>query len=95
MNGPAGWRGPSVTRWELPGSSRPRSSLPRAVSGSIYVVVYNGHGDATGLLRQEPDGALTLAASVTYDTWGRLTVNAERGSPTRSVPESRARHRSA
>jgi RHS repeat-associated protein len=47
---------------------------PDCASGTIYVVVYNGHGDATGLWKQETSGALTLANSYTYSTWGTPTV---------------------
>ncbi len=59
-----------------------------------YLPTWNGHGDLLALWRQEPDGTPALAASVTYGTRGS-TVNAERGFPARSVPESRARRRSA
>jgi RHS repeat-associated protein len=39
-----------------------------------YLVVWNGHGDATGLWRQNVDGTLTLANSYTYTTWGTPTT---------------------
>lgn len=40
-------------------------------AGTIYVVVYNGHGDATGLWQLNgTNGAMTLANSYTYSTWG-------------------------
>jgi RHS repeat-associated protein len=47
---------------------------PDCATGTVYVVVYNGHGDATGLWKQEASGALTLANSYTYSTWGTPTV---------------------
>ncbi|MEK6720476.1 MAG: RHS repeat-associated core domain-containing protein [Chloroflexota bacterium] len=39
-----------------------------------YLVVWNGHGDATGLWRMNGDGTLTLANSYTYGTWGAPTT---------------------
>jgi RHS repeat-associated protein len=47
---------------------------PDCATGTIYVVVYNGHGDATGLWKQETSGALTLVNSYTYSTWGSPTT---------------------
>ena len=52
---------------------------PDCSSGTIYVVVYNGHGDATGLWRQNTDGTLTLANSYTYSTWGTPTTTVNTG----------------
>ena len=40
-----------------------------------YLVVWNGHGDATGLWRMNADGTLTLANSFTYGTWGAPTTS--------------------
>ena len=39
-----------------------------------YLVVWNGHGDATALWRQNADGTMTLANSYTYSTWGAPTT---------------------
>jgi RHS repeat-associated protein len=39
-----------------------------------YLVTWNGHGDATALWRVDTGGALTLANSFTYDSWGAPTV---------------------
>ena len=64
-------------------------------ANGTYLPTWSGHGDLLALWQVQADGSLTLAASVTYDTWGRPTINAERGSPERSVRESRARRRSA
>jgi RHS repeat-associated protein len=47
-----------------------------------YLVTWNGHGDATGLWRVDAGGALTLANSYAYDTWGRPTT-----APHNSVPD--------
>ncbi|MBA2718654.1 MAG: RHS repeat-associated core domain-containing protein [Chloroflexi bacterium] len=52
---------------------------PDCATGTIYVVVYNGHGDATGLWKQETTGALTLANSYTYSTWGTPTITVNTG----------------
>jgi len=52
---------------------------PDCASGTIYVVVYNGHGDTTGLWRQNADGTLTLANSYTYSTWGTPTTTVAGG----------------
>jgi RHS repeat-associated protein len=43
-------------------------------TGTVYLVVWNGHGDATGLWRRNADGSLTLANSYTYATWGTPTT---------------------
>ncbi len=43
---------------------------PDCGSGTVYVVAWSGHGDATGLWRRNGDGSLTLANSYTYSTWG-------------------------
>ncbi len=39
-----------------------------------YLVTWNGHGDAMALWRIENTGALTLANSFTYGTWGEPTT---------------------
>jgi RHS repeat-associated protein len=52
---------------------------PDCATGTIYVVVYNGHGDATGLWKQEASGVLTLANSYTYSTWGTPTTTVNTG----------------
>jgi RHS repeat-associated protein len=39
-----------------------------------YLVTWNGHGDAMALYRIESSGALTLANSYTYGTWGTPTT---------------------
>ena len=44
-----------------------------------YHPVWNGHGDLTALWRVNADGSLTLAASVTYTTWGRPSVTTHNG----------------
>ncbi len=43
---------------------------PDCGSGTVYVVAWSGHGDATGLWRRNGDGSLALANSYTYSTWG-------------------------
>jgi RHS repeat-associated protein len=52
---------------------------PDCATGTVYVVVYNGHGDATALWKQEASGALTLANSYTYSTWGTPTITVNTG----------------
>ena len=52
---------------------------PDCASGTIYLVTWNGHGDATGLWRQNADGTLTLANSYTYSTWGAPTATVASG----------------
>ena len=52
---------------------------PDCSSGTVYLVVYNGHGDATGLWRQNADGTLTLANSYTYSTWGTPSTTVASG----------------
>ncbi len=44
-----------------------------------YLVTWNGHGDALALYRIESTGALTLANSFTYATWGRPTTATHNG----------------
>ncbi len=39
-----------------------------------YLVTWNGHGDAMALWKIESTGALTLANSFTYGTWGEPTT---------------------
>ena len=39
-----------------------------------YLVTWNGHGDALALWRIETTGALTLANSYSYSTWGAPTT---------------------
>ncbi len=46
----------------------------------IYLVTYNGHGDAIGLAEIDAtDGHLIPAARITYSTWGTPTVSAQSG----------------
>jgi hypothetical protein len=52
---------------------------PDCGTGTIYLVVWNGHGDAAGLWRQNGDGTLTLANSYTYSTWGAPTTAVAQG----------------
>ena len=52
---------------------------PDCAIGTIYLVAWNGHGDATGLWRQNTDGTLTLANSYTYGTWGTPTTTVASG----------------
>jgi RHS repeat-associated protein len=42
-----------------------------------YLVVWNGHGDATALWRIKGDGTLELANSITYGTWGFPSVDGD------------------
>ncbi len=44
---------------------------PVGANNGTYVIVWNGHGDATGLWRIKTDGTLEKANTFTYDTWGR------------------------
>ena len=44
---------------------------PVGANNGTYVIVWNGHGDATGLWRIKTDGTLEKASTFTYDTWGR------------------------
>jgi RHS repeat-associated protein len=46
-----------------------------------YLVIWNGHGDATALWRIDASGLLTLANSFTYDPWGTPTVAIHNGVP--------------
>jgi RHS repeat-associated protein len=49
--------------------------VPAGLTGSgTYLVTWNGHGDAMALYKIESSGALTLANSFTYGTWGRPTT---------------------
>lgn len=48
-------------------------------ANGTYVPTWNGHGDLLALWRVDVDGTLTLANSVTYDTWGRPTVSTHNG----------------
>jgi len=48
-------------------------------SNPVYLVTWNGHGDALGLWRQNADGTLTLANSYTYTTWGTPTMTVASG----------------
>ncbi len=54
-------------------------TITGGTDAGTYVVVWNGHGDATGLWRVNADGTLTLANSFTYDTWGRPTLGTHNG----------------
>lgn len=47
---------------------------PDCAAGTVYLVTWNGHGDATGLWRKNADGTLTLANSYTYSGWGMPTT---------------------
>ena len=49
-------------------------TIPAGASAGTYLVTWNGHGDALALYRIETSGALTLANSYTYSTWGRPTT---------------------
>jgi RHS repeat-associated protein len=44
-----------------------------------YLVTWSGHGDALGLWRIEGSGALTLANSYAYTTWGSPTTTTHNG----------------
>ena len=44
-----------------------------------YLVTWSGHGDALGLWRIEASGALTLANSYTYTSWGTPTTTTHNG----------------
>ncbi|TAL11121.1 MAG: RHS repeat-associated core domain-containing protein, partial [Chloroflexota bacterium] len=46
-----------------------------------YLPTWNGHGDLLALWQVQADGTLTLAASVTYDTWGKPNVTTANGIP--------------
>ncbi|MEI7743323.1 MAG: RHS repeat-associated core domain-containing protein [Chloroflexota bacterium] len=52
---------------------------PECATGTVYLVAWNGHGDATGLWREESGGGLTLANSYTYSTWGTPTTATHNG----------------
>lgn len=52
---------------------------PDCSTGAVYVVAWNGHGDATGLWRRNADGTLTLANSYAYSTWGAPTTTVAPG----------------
>ena len=52
---------------------------PDCASGTVYLVTWNGHGDATGLWRQNADGTLTLANSYAYSSWGTPTTTVASG----------------
>jgi len=48
-------------------------------SGTVYLVTWNGHGDALALWRQNADGTVTLANGYTYDSWGAPTTTVAGG----------------
>ncbi len=48
-------------------------------SNPVYLVTWNGHGDALGLWRQNADGTLTLANGYQYSTWGTPTTTVAPG----------------
>ncbi|MDH4178827.1 MAG: hypothetical protein OEV72_14760, partial [Thermoleophilia bacterium] len=48
---------------------------PGQTDAGTYLVVWNGHGDASALWRMNGDGTLTLANSYTYGTWGAPTTS--------------------
>ncbi len=50
-------------------------------SDGTYLVIWNGHGDALALWKVETSGALTLANSYTYTTWGAPTTTPHNGYP--------------
>lgn len=51
-------------------------------NAGTYLVTWNGHADALGLWRIDAaTGALTLANSYTYATWGVPTVTTHSGYP--------------
>ena len=50
-------------------------------NSGTYLPTWSGHGDLLALWQVQADGSLTLAASVTYDTWGRPTVTSANGIP--------------
>lgn len=47
-----------------------------------YLVVWNGHGDATGLWRIRTDGSLELANAFSYDPWGAPAISSTTNSAT-------------
>ena len=50
--------------------------IPAGQSNSgTYIVVWNGHGDATGLWRVKADGSLERANTFTYSTWGEPGIS--------------------
>lgn len=48
-------------------------------AGTQYLVTWNGHGDALALWRIGTGGALTLANTFSYSTWGTPTVTTHNG----------------
>ena len=57
-------------------------TIPAGETGAgTYLVTWNGHGDALALWRQETDGALVLANSYTYGTWGSPSTATHNGIP--------------
>jgi RHS repeat-associated protein len=55
-------------------------TIPAGETGAgTYLVTWNGHGDALALWRIETSGALTLANSFTYTTWGAPTTSTHNG----------------
>ncbi len=51
-----------------------------------YIVVWNGHGDATGLWRVKADGSLERANTFTYGTWGEPGISWGTNSDNASQP---------
>lgn len=56
-------------------------TIPSGGSAGTYLVTWNGHGDALGLWKIEATGALTLANSYTYTTWGVPATATHNGIP--------------
>ena len=48
-------------------------------ANGTYLPTWNGHGDLLALWQVQADGTLVLAASVTYDTWGKPNVTTANG----------------
>lgn len=56
-----------------------KMTIPSGPTAGTYLVTWNGHGDALGLWRIEASGALTLANSYAYTTWGTPTTTTHNG----------------
>ena len=50
-------------------------------ANGTYLPTWNGHGDLLALWQVQADGTLVLAASVTYDTWGKPSLTSANGIP--------------
>ena len=53
--------------------------IPSGASAGTYLVTWTGHGDALARWRGETSGALTLANSFIYGTWGQPTTATHNG----------------